>query len=54
MSKTNQLRIFVEDLGVFVSISERLVRWITDLDFFAIMHNTGFDLVLAYVALCRG
>lgn len=52
MSKTTDPRISVEGLGLLGSMSDRLVRWINDTGFFAIIYKTGFSLVLAYVACC--
>lgn len=54
MSKTGDLGIFADGLGVLVSMADCLARWIYDLGFFTTICKTGFDPKLSFVAFCRG
>lgn len=51
---TADLRIVVDGLGVLVPISDGLACWIDDLDCFAIICKTRFNMVLVYIAFPRG
>lgn len=54
MSKTADLRIFVDGLEVLVQMSDRLAHWIDYLGFFQVVCKFVFAPVLVFVPLRRG
>lgn len=54
VSKTSDLQIFVERLGVLVPVPDRLAFRMNDLGFFAIICKTISDGFLEYLELSRG
>lgn len=54
MSKTADLRIVADGLGMLVPMLDRLAPWIDDSRFSLIISRTGFDLVLECFAFRRG